>query len=53
MVHYHLPGDDLSWAKVSVGPTCLAGAGAGPPSHHSFSGSSRLLPKMSHFQFLL
>lgn len=20
MVHYHLPGDDLSWAKVSTGP---------------------------------
>ena len=21
MVHYHLPGDDLSWAKVSLGPS--------------------------------
>ena len=25
MVHYHLPGNDLSWAKVSLGPT-------GPPA---------------------
>lgn len=45
MVHYHLPGEDLSWAKVSVGPASTAGAGEGPSRNDSFCGASRLLPK--------
>lgn len=27
MVHYHLPGCDLSWAKVSAGPRIPQGPG--------------------------